>query len=273
MTEKINLTGYDLISSSSATSKGNQQKWLAGQNWYKADYMGYEGLCEVVISELLQKSNVKDFVIYHPIKIEFNEKTVNGCRSESFRDKNQDIITLERLSRMHLGYSFTRELLKYENTADKIQRTVNFIESVTDLKNIGEYITFILELDAFFLNEDRHTNNIAFIVNIETKKYKLCPYFDFGLSLLADTAKDYPMGNNEIDYINQIKAKPFSLHFDEQADCAASLYGSQLKLFFNKQDVNAALDKLREYYSEDIISRVRNLIFNQMRKYQYMFYN
>ena len=53
MIKEINLDNYSLIDTKSASSKGNQQKWLVNDLWYKADHMGYEGLCEVIVSELL----------------------------------------------------------------------------------------------------------------------------------------------------------------------------------------------------------------------------
>ena len=55
MIKEINLDNYSLIDTKSASSKGNQQKWLVNDLWYKADHMGYEGLCEVIVSELLKK--------------------------------------------------------------------------------------------------------------------------------------------------------------------------------------------------------------------------
>lgn len=78
MIKEINLDNYSLIDTKSASSKGNQQKWLVNDLWYKADHMGYEGLCEVIVSELLKKSNVTDFAEYFPIKLEFeNYKIMN----------------------------------------------------------------------------------------------------------------------------------------------------------------------------------------------------
>ncbi len=135
MIKEINLDNYSLIDTKSASSKGNQQKWLVNDLWYKADHMGYEGLCEVIVSELLKKSNVTDFAEYFPIKIEFAGRKLNGCYSKNFRQKMK-------------------------------------------------------ALYAFFLNEDR----TAFILNDDTGEYRFCPYFDFGLSLLADTTEDYPLG-------------------------------------------------------------------------------
>lgn len=77
-----------------------------------------------------------------------------------------------------------KNLLKYDDVKDKISHTVDFIENKTGLKNVGKYITAMLELDAFFLNEDRHTNNIAFILNDDTGEYRFCPYFDFDFRCL-----------------------------------------------------------------------------------------
>ena len=51
----------------------------------------------------------------------------------------------------------------------------------------------MLEIDAFFLNEDRHTNNIAVIYQEGTQQYALSPLFDQGLCLLADVKMDYPL--------------------------------------------------------------------------------
>ena len=164
MIKEINLDNYSLIDTKSASSKGNQQKWLVNDFWYKADHMGYEGLCEVIVSELLKKSNITDFAEYFPIKIEFAGRKLNGCYSKNFRKKNESIVTLEHLSKQWLASSMAKNLLKYDDVKDEISRTVDFIENKTGLKNVGKYITAMLELDAFFLNEDRHTNNIAFIL-------------------------------------------------------------------------------------------------------------
>ena len=271
MTERINLDKYDLIQAKSTSSKGNQQKWLIGSQWYKADHMGYEALCEVVISKLLKLTNVSDFVSYEPVKIEFSERVMNGCCSENFKHKDESIITLERLARQWLAKSITTELLNYPSAEEKIMFTVDFVESVTHMKDIGKYFSMMLTLDAFFLNEDRHTHNIAFILNDITGKYKLCPYFDFGLSLLADTTEDYPLDEDVLTLIRKVKSKPFSSDFDEQADAAQKLYGPQLELSFTRHDVENVLDSISEYYDQSIIERVRIILFEQMRRYQYLF--
>ena len=271
MINRIDLSNESLIDTKATSSKGNQLKWLVGGKWYKADHMGYEGLCEVVISRLLMKSNVKDFVRYQPAMIVFDSKEYTGCCSDNFRAKNESIVTLEHLSKQWLANSFAKELLRYEEPEEKIQRTVTFVEKVTGLKNVGAYLTAMLELDAFFLNEDRHTNNIAFVLNDDTGEYRYCPYFDFGLSLLADTAEDYPLGEDVYQLIGKIHAKPFDRDFDTQLDAAEELFGTQVRLSFTRADIDAALNEVAAYYPADIIERARDILYAQRKKYQYLF--
>lgn len=273
MINRIDLSNESLIDTKATSSKGNQLKWLVGGKWYKADHMGYEGLCEVVISQLLEKSNVKDFVRYHPVMIAFDSKEYAGCYSDNFRAKNESIVTLEHLSKQWLANSFAKELLRYEEPKDKIRRTAEFIEKVTKLENVGAYLTAMLELDAFFLNEDRHTNNIAFILNDDTGEYRYCPYFDFGLSLLADTTEDYPMGEDVYQLIGKIHAKPFDRDFDTQLDAAEELFGTKVRLSFTRADIDAALNDVAAYYPADIIERARDILYAQRKKYQYFFNN
>ena len=45
---KINFDAYSPVHKTGHTSKGDQRKWKIGDNWYKADYMGYESLSEIL---------------------------------------------------------------------------------------------------------------------------------------------------------------------------------------------------------------------------------
>ena len=42
------------------SSKGNQLKWENDGIWYKADYTGYEGLAEYMVSQLLMEIKEKN---------------------------------------------------------------------------------------------------------------------------------------------------------------------------------------------------------------------
>lgn len=52
--ESIDLNKIPVQETEGHTSKGNQLKWKLGDQWYKADHMGYEGLSEVLVSRLVR---------------------------------------------------------------------------------------------------------------------------------------------------------------------------------------------------------------------------
>ena len=266
----IDMTNYNLVKTKTTSSKGNQQKWLNKNKWYKMDYMGYETLSEVVVSTLLEKSNVKNFVSYEPVKIKYNFTERTGCISRNFKGKQEVIITLEKLFKQYKGSSLAKELAHIPEIKDKIKFTVNFVEKVTGLEDVGKYFTIMIELDTFFLNEDRHTNNIAFIKNEETGKFRFCPYFDFGLSLLSDT-NDYPLKADLFQCMEYVKAKPFSDDFDEQIDAITEMYGNCVNFDFTSSDIDKAVNKLYEYYDTKVLSRAKEILMQQKRKYIYMF--
>ena len=70
------------------------------------------------------------------------------------------------------------KLSDFVDVSERIQYMVTQVEEITKIENFGAYLTAMLEIDAFFMNEDRHTNNIAVIYNEETQKYELSPFFD-----------------------------------------------------------------------------------------------
>ena len=265
----ISFEHYSSIPSEGHSSKGNQPKWERRGSWYKADHMGYEALAEVLISTLLKDSNVSDFVAYDPVLIQYDGKSVSGCSSKSFRKEGEILISFERLYRSYRGKSLAHELARMD-TREKIRYTVDFVESVTGLRGVGAYLTMILELDAVFLNEDRHTNNLSVIRDETTGRYRLCPIYDNGLSLLSDL-NDYPLGMDFYALIAKVRAKPFDREFDLQAEAAELLYHPQLRLRFNRQRVAEELSALRDYYPDEILSRAGNVLFEQMRKYSFFF--
>jgi hypothetical protein len=266
----IDLTNVPKEPINNHTSKGNQPKWLIKNKWYKADHMGYEGLSEYIVSNLLKKSNISDFVDYELIKIKYDGKESMGCVSDNFRQSNEMLIPIEKLHRQYYGFGLADALAKIVSVKEKIKYTVRFIEETTNIENVGEYITVMLTVDAFFLNEDRHTNNIAVIRNEDTKKFRLAPIFDNGLSLLSDL-NDYCIGDDLYDNIKKVKAKPFDNNFDEQLDIAEELYGSLVKFEFTRSDIYSIIDRLRGIYDEKIIKRAEKVLLEQMRKYAVYF--
>ena len=268
--DKINLDAVAREPIQGHTSKGDQPKWQLDGYWYKADHMGYEALAEVLISRLLKKSNIANFVEYDPVLIQYQGKESPGCVSRSFRDKDEMFVPFERLHRAYRGQGLATALAGMADPAERIQYTVDFIEQTTGLTDVGPYLTLLLELDSLFLNEDRHTNNLAVIRNEETKEFRLCPIFDNGLALLSDK-NDYPLDWDVYDCISRVRAKPFDTDFDAQVEAAENLYGTQLKLQFSKYDITKELERLKDLYPQEILSRAESVLREQLRKYPVYF--
>lgn len=264
--EQIKLSENEIIESANHSSKGNQPKWFINGIWYKADHMGYEGLAEIVVSKLLKKTNITNFVEYYPVKIEYGYHNRNGCYSRNFLKNGYELIPLERLHRLYKNVGLSKKLQDLDNPKDRIINTVNFVESVTDIKNFGEYLAKMVEIDAFFLNEDRHTNNIALIRNPDTNEFFLCPYFDQGLSLLSDL-DDFWLDGDTDKHMLRVTAKPFGT-FKTQLSAMRELYGRQLEIDFGEEYVDTVLDELSEYYNQEIINRVKHIIKKQLKIFE-----
>lgn len=253
------------------SSKGNQLKWENENYWYKADYTGYEGLSEYIISHLLMKSSLleEEYVIYEPETIKYKSLLYQGVKSKNFLKKGWQIVTLERLFKSFFGNSLYKSIYTIADYEQRMLFLVNQIERITGLKDFGVYLNKLLTIDAVFLNEDRHTHNIAVLMH-EDGSFAYCPIFDNGAGLLADTKMDYPIQGNVYELINQAKAKTVCADFDTQLDISEKLYKTNIKFHFTKKDVKALLDAV-EGYSQEEKNRVEEILYFQMNKYRYLF--
>lgn len=266
----IEVFEQDIKDDGRKSSKGNQLKWCTSGYWYKADYLGYEGLAECVVSALLQKSNLTDdeFVIYEPEQIKYKSVIYSGCKSKDFSNGLR-IITLERLFMNQLGKGLNRGIYSIKDHKERIAYMANQVERVTGLRNFGIYLNKLFTIDAVFLNEDRHTHNISVMVDGDGN-FKLCPIYDNGAALLSDTRMDYPIGADVYESIESVKAKTVCDSFEEQLELSEKLYGSNIKFHFDNSDVTRILDSI-SIYNDDEKSRVFDIIAEQRRKYQYLF--
>jgi hypothetical protein len=260
----------DLRESNRKSSKGNQLKWENNGVWYKADHLGYEGLSECVVSELLKKSSLEpsEYVLYEPEEIQYKTQTFKGCRSLDFSDGWQ-VITLERLFKNRFGEGLNTGIYSIEDHKERLRFLVNQVESVTGLNDFGKYICKLFTIDALFLNEDRHTHNVSVLMN-DKGEFRMCPIYDNGAALMSDLLMDYPMGCDIYAEINNVKAKTICNDFDEQLDIAEELYGSQIKFHFTGKDIKMVLDKMR-IYAPETRERVEILLLERRRKYKYLF--
>lgn len=253
------------------SSKGNQLKWYSGDKWYKADYTGYEGLAEYMVSHLLQFSTMDQeaFIVYDTVQIRYDENIFLGCESDHFLPAHWQLITLERLFFQHYGESLYQSLFRIREVENRAVFLTQQVEHLTGLREFGRYLSILLTIDAFFLNEDRHTHNIA-VLRDELGKYHYCPAFDHGASLMADTKMDYPLKMSLEKLYDKPKAKTFCQDFDKQLDAVEKLYGQHLKFRFTNADVERLLEAEPEY-SPETKNRVLELLRLQRRKYQYLF--
>ncbi len=257
------------------SSKGNQLKWEQDGWWYKADAFGFESLAEVITSRLLARSNLTETIAYEPVIIRYKDKEYRGCRSRNFKGENEELIPLERLARTYTSLGLAKQLARISDIKSRIQYTEELVRNITGLTDFGEYLAKLLEIDAFFLNEDRHTNNIALLYNVKEKEYRLCPFFDMGLSLFSDTKDAYGIEKSSENCKKIIEAKPFHRDFDEQLDAANELFGCHLKFLFGEKEIIKVLGNIQNefegIYTEDEINRVTEVLRMQAGKYKYMF--
>ncbi|MCR5113141.1 MAG: hypothetical protein K6A63_04325 [Acholeplasmatales bacterium] len=269
----IELFEQNIKTNDRQSSKGNQLKWENSNIWYKSDYTGYEGLTEYVISRLLQFSdlNSDEYILYTPIQIKYKTKIYNGVYSHDFLKDGYKIITLERLWQSCYGSSLNHAIWTIRDPKERLEYIVTKIENITGLQDFGKYLNKILTIDMMFLNEDRHTHNLAVIMS-DSGEYEYCPIFDNGAGLLADTTMDYPLEEDIYKLIDSVKAKTISLDFEEQTNVSEILYGENIHFKFTKKDVEDILNSQdASIYPIEIRERVKKVIYEQMRKYPYLF--
>ena len=266
----IELSGSDYIGHPS--SRGNQLKFKRDGYWYKMDYLEYEGLAEFTVSELLRFSDLSpdEYVRYRPEQMVYNGNVFNGCCSHDFTDGWQ-LITLERLFEQAYGAGTGQIIHAISDHAERLKTLVDRTIRITGLNAFGIYISKMLAIDAFFLNEDRHLHNIGVLTNAR-KEFRLAPFFDHGSSLLSDTTLDYPMNQDTRMLIRKARPKTFCDAFDEQLDIAEQLYGVQIYFHFSPCDVADRIHSAN-MYSPEIQNRVIDLIMQQRKRYPYLFDN
>lgn len=247
------------------SSKGNQEKWFDKETnkWYKLDQFGYEALTETIISKLLEKSNIESdtpfsFARYEMERLNVHGRDRTGCSSKNFLKDGQSIITLSHLFSRQLGTSLKDKLERLSSDKKRIQYLAEATAEYTGLKEFTQYLTLLFEVDALFLNDDRHLNNIAVIE--ENGKFKYCPIFDNGAGLLSNVQFS-PMDISPQALIKDLVARPFNTSFTRQINTARNLYGGVLRIpKFTANEIIKELEPLLEYYPE----RDRGLIADRV---------
>lgn len=253
------------------SSKGNQLKWENNDIWYKADYSGYEGLAEYVVSNLLRFSSLdeSEFVIYKPEQIKYKKALYNGVSSTNFVEEDWQIVTLERLFKTKYNKSLYEEVWHIADCRERYKFLCSIVKNMTGLEEFDKYLCKLITIDAFFLNEDRHMHNIAVLMNSK-QEFDYCRIFDNGACLLSDTTMDYPLGNDIYELMEDCHSKTISRDFDEQLDVAEVIAGNSIRFHFTKKDVKDIVYS-NTLYSDEIKQRVETIVYSQMGKYKYLF--
>ena len=253
------------------SSKGNQLKWENQDIWYKADYTGYEGLAEYMVSGLFFYSSLgkEEYVSYQTEEISYKRNRYLACKSKNFLPSGWKLITLERLFQNLYGESLNKSVYSINDYTGRVRFLVEQTIRMTGLKEFGAYLCRLFAIDAMFFNEDRHTHNIAVLLD-DVGEYHYCPIFDNGAALLSDTTMDYPMTGDVYELIEEARPKTICQDFDEQLDIAEQLYGQQIRFYYGVKEIESLL-AAEQYYPNEIKQRVKEILINQRRKYRYLF--
>lgn len=211
----------------------------------------------------------KDYVKYKTVQLQFQNTVFRGTASKNFLLPGQQLITIERLFFQHYGESLYQSVFHITDHKKRLAFLVDSVIRLTGLNEFGIYMNRLLTLDAIILNEDRHTHNIAVIMNPDGT-YDYCPIFDNGAGLLSDTTLDYPTDQATYSLMEKVHAKTFCRDFDEQLNLSEELYGYHLTFNLTEKQLHAFLCE-ETIYPENIRTRVETVLRAQMRKYQHLF--
>lgn len=234
------------------SSKGNQEKWQDGGRWYKLDQFGYEGLAETVISRLLEHSSIETdtpfrFVRYRMERMNVHGRDRNGCSSEDFLQPGESIITLSHLFKRE-GLHLKDVLTRLSSDKKRIAWLAEETSALTGLEQFPQYLTLLFEVDALFLNDDRHLNNIAVLE--KGGRFNYCPIFDNGAGLLSNVQMA-PMDIDPAALVRSAKARPFNTTFNRQVIHARNLYGPQFHIpKFTEEELRLELEEPLSYYAQ-----------------------
>lgn len=124
-----------------------------------------ETVAETLISCLLEYSSIEAdtpfrFVCYRMERMNVHGRDRNGCSSADFLQPGESIITLSHLSKRE-GHPLQETLMRVSSDKKRIAWLAEETAALTGLDNFPQYLTLLFELDALFLNSDRHWNKIA----------------------------------------------------------------------------------------------------------------
>jgi len=238
-------------------SRGNQPKWLKGGKWYKADYLGHEGLAEYICSRVLALSSVKNFIRYTPVIIKEVEskKEYRGCVSDDFGVFLNGEVMLLRLPQKYNVFLEPRK-----NLMENIKVFCHGVQEIFKVDITQDFIT-MLQFDQVICNEDRILRNFG--LREDEGSFFFHPLFDQGLSLLSDISSNERCFSTE-----DIVFKPFYLPRPQMlaqglGEIFLGLKKSEILSFKPQQNVYSGLE----------VDKMMDTLIKSMKKTEGIFWN
>jgi len=167
-------------------TKGTQRKYFDGEYFYKINKMGNEGLCEYIVSVLLNNSSLDSRLV-----VEYEYCIINGlpgCRSKNFLAKGEVFVTAANVYRSVYGRDDPADrLLMLGDAKKRLDLILDIMEGYGANRNeYKKYLSTMMQLDLLTGNVDRHIHNYGIIVDGSTNTLRMPPLFDNGRSLDTD---------------------------------------------------------------------------------------
>lgn len=187
------------------------------------------------------------FVRYQMERVNVHGRDHNGCSSADFLQPGESIVTLSHLFKRE-GRPLKDSLTRLSSDKKRIAWLAEETSVLTGLERFPQYLTLLFEVDALFLNDDRHLNNIAVLE--KDGRFDYCPIFDNGAGLLSNVQMA-PMDIDPAALIRSAKARPFNTTFNRQVLHARNLFGPQLHIpRFTEEVLRCELKEPLSYYAQ-----------------------
>ena len=139
-----------------------------------------ESINEIIATEIHKLQGYDNYTPYHLIKILDSEYDF-GCYSKLFTDQNNEMVSAYAL--------YTSEKIK--NNISPLEHLLEMCEKYgMDRAEVQRNLDYEIMVDFIMSGYDRHLNNIGFIRDAKTLKFKgMAPIFDSGGAFFVDKAK------------------------------------------------------------------------------------
>lgn len=210
------MTAQEMIFTAGSDG-GSQPKFFKDGYWFKMNETGHEDYVEELCSKILSCTNIGEdrYVKYERCEVEYEGKVYDACRSKSFVEGSEQYISYEKIHKMMYGTEIEGALIPMESPEERIDYTVRMVKEFAGI-DPTEYLSLVINMDLFWLNPDRHMNNLGIIADPVRNTYRNAPIFDNGEALLNDPSR-FPPYISLDDIARKVTGRPFSSSLEHQA--------------------------------------------------------